>query len=129
MSKTKRKAPVKTATKTKAPKTTSTGGSNLKISRVALDSIKFKPLTGGRSAQYREVLEQMKALIEGKGKDSRPIQIDVPKGIKAEVLHNRLNSVFRARAPKPPAGLRWAKRTALVDDGGEVVVVMLDKAR
>lgn len=123
MSKNKRKSKVSKTKKSPA-------AAGLKISRPAFGSVKLKPLTGGKSAQYNAVLEQMKAIVAGKAPEkANPVQIDVPSGMKAEVLHNRLNSVFRARAPQAPKGLKWTKRTGLVEGGGEVVLVMLTKVK
>lgn len=97
-----KKSPVKKASskKTSAPEV------SLKISKpVSTAGVKFKT-PDARGTQYQPLLDKMQKMKKGE-----TLPVDVPKGITARVLHNRLNSVFRRFEPKAPKGCQFSKHT------------------
>ncbi len=111
----RKKAPARKVTKKVARKTVKKTAAgvpeiSLKVSKkVATKNVKFKT-ADSRGTQYQPLFDEMAKLKKGE-----TLPVDVPKGITARVLHNRLNSVFRRFKPKAPAGCKFVKRT--LEDG------------
>ena len=73
---------------------------------ISTKGIEFADLN--RVSKYDSLLEKISKLRMGQS-----ILLDVPKGVKVQVYHNRLNSAFRKNMPKPPKGCSFEKRTTL----------------
>lgn len=74
-----------------------------------------------RGSKYDDLAAQMGKSLKKVG-DSIPV--DLPKGAKAALFHNRINSAFRHNPPKLPSGLSWRKNTILNTKGESIGVAI-----
>lgn len=73
---------------------------------ISTKGIEFADLN--RVSKYDGLIAKISKLRMGQS-----ILLDVPKGVKVQVYHNRLNSALRKSMPKPPKGCAFEKRTTL----------------
>ena len=75
------------------------------MARKKTSSVKFAK-RAKRGTVYQYILDGMAGLTKGYA-----IEIDIPKGIKPGVFHNRLNAALHRFPVKPPARCQFRKRT------------------
>ena len=100
MAKKRKKAKKKKAKVTRNRKANTISNATI----ISTKGIEFADLN--RESKYDSLIAKISKL-----KGGQSILLDVPKGVKVQVYHNRLNSAFRKNMPKAPKGCTFEKRT------------------